>query len=70
MVVHYFSSGQGEHYQSVKDKEGDDTMQFLAGGEVRETPNGTVVSLTSAIECVKHFFEMHERPSFIQWDEI
>ena len=69
-VVHYFSSKQDGHYQSIGNNDTDGTTEFLAGGEILEAPNYIMVPLSSAIQCAKQFLISQERPSCIEWDKI
>ena len=69
-VVHYFSSEQGGSYQSAENDKIAGTTKFLAGGEIWEAPNYTVIPLLSAIECAKQFIETKQRPLCITWNEL
>lgn len=67
--VHYFFNDCGDMWQSIGTYEQDIT--FKVNGEAPQLmPGNCVISLDKAIECVKLFFDTHQRPDCIEWREL
>lgn len=65
--IHYFY-GDGEMMQSFGDYKNEKV--FLAGGEEWIAPADTVVSLETAVNCMKEFCSDLSLPKCIQWQEL
>lgn len=67
--VHYFED-EGDGLQSCGDDDIEDEVVFLAGGEEWTAPEDAIISLKSAVKCMKEFFDTMECPECIEWDEL
>ena len=66
--IHYFESEDGAMFQSLGN--GKEGIVFLAAGEEWKAPADTIVTLETAIKCMKEFFETMKRPKCIKWQEL
>lgn len=67
--VHYFLNDCGDMWQSVGDCEED--ILFQSNGEEPDPmPGDCVISLEQAIMCMKEFFDTHQMPKCIEWQEL
>lgn len=67
-VVNYFSEENEEQFASVGAMEEDGCEAFLNGQY--EVAVYQIISLEKALECALEFYDTHERPECIEWEEI
>lgn len=69
--IHYFLNDQGDMWQSVG--YGDMNIEFMSNNDystLAHMPANAVVSLETALECARQFYEIGNQPNSIEWREL
>ena len=68
-VVNYFGDENGnDMFASLGDVSQEETLEFLDGQY--EVAGYQAISKESALQAALQFFETHERPDCIEWEEL